>query len=105
MPRPDFFLPTEADFEEDEEDEVEFIENSAYESTTPQPQRRAHNTMPASLRQPPEASRPSHNNPKTCSLPRDGSRQEPAPSLPRFEITGQQQRGKIFETVTLKSRV
>ena len=112
MPRSAFFVPDE------EEDEVEFTDNDAYEKATPP---RALPRDPPPL---PDKSRPSYTNLSVSSLPRGRSASPVLPrrgsaqstesegneGAPRFEISRQQEqerRGRrlVFETVTIKSHV
>ena len=62
MPRTEFFLPPD----EDEEDEVQFTDNDAYESATPQPPRREAPPDPSSSL---SQSRPSYTNLSVASVP------------------------------------
>lgn len=62
MPRTKFFLPPD----EDEEGEVEYTDNDAYESATPQPQRREALPDPSSSL---SQSRPSYTNLSVASVP------------------------------------
>lgn len=98
LPHPGFFIQRG---EEEEEEEVEFMDNNAYESVTPEPVRRQ---LPS---QPPQWEF------ETSSLqqglggsPKFGSR-ELSPSLisgpPRFEIASQE-RGLVFETVKIRNQ-
>ena len=123
MPRTEFFLPDGVADEEEEEDEVQFMDNGAYESATPQPLRRDDSQLPNSAATLPHSSRPSYTNLSVSSLPRGqsaspvlprrGSAQSTGSGFdegPRFEIAQQQDRerggrGLVFETVTIKSRV
>ena len=113
MPRADFFLPDG----EEEEDEVEFMENNAYESVSPQPVRREfilQGSASATVMRA-EFEAPTRSKFKTSSLQRsqDSSptfpRREHSPSttsgsIPRFEISSQE-RGLVFETVKIKNKV
>lgn len=124
MPRPPkFFVPDE------EEDEVEFIDNDAYESATPQPKRReflsqdthTSSTHTDSLPKPSIVPRcqssspvlpPRHGSTQPEGTVSSGSSVSGASGAskedgPRFEISRQQERGRgaVFEKVTIKSRV
>ena len=135
MPRPpEFILPDGGELEEEEEEEeeegdgeeeeegegeVEFMDNSAYEGVSPQPQRRGFSsqTTSTSFTSEPEPDEPSYYNMKPSTHSRGQSSSPVFPqrrvseqstasgSEPRFEIARQQERGLVFETVTIKSRV
>ena len=129
MPRTaEFFLPPDG-----EEDEVEFTDNDAYESASPQPLCRdlpLPNPSPSSSSTLPQ----SYSNLSVASFPRGqsaspvlprrqeerrGSSQSTGSGVnegppPRFEISRQEERsssrerggrGAVFETVTIRSRV
>ena len=116
MPHPPkFFLSDGIPDGEEEEDEVEFMENSAYEGCSPQLQRRecivrdnsalSHSRSEAAAKLTTSLPRGQSASPV---LPRRGSSQSAASdssSLPRFEIAKNQPRGQIFETVVLKHLV
>lgn len=107
MPRLDFALPDRG--AEDEEDEIEFMENNAYESVTPQPPRREFLSQDDPLTfEAPKLTAPHTPRGQSASpvLPRRGSTQSSGSgSVPKFEIAGEQKRGLVFETVLLKSHV
>lgn len=107
MPRLDFALPDRGT--NDEEDEIEFMENNAYESVTPTPQRREFLSQddPLTL-EGPKLMTPHNPRGRSASpvLPRRNSTQSSGSgSVPIFQIAGEQKRGLVFETVQLKSRV
>ena len=116
MPRPpEFFFPDE------EEDEVEFMDNDAYESATPQPHRRdfLSQDTPTYSHLTTTAVPPRGRSSSPVLPPRRGSSQSeggpPSGGLlargdmdgPKFEISRQKERGRgaVFEQVTMRSCV